>query len=120
MSLLQEVLKSEAINGGREPAERSNGLEVFLVRARKKVEMMWESRGCERVEVCGFVEFAMCEEERKRKKTRPGLLKELFTNHFSVVARAMRLGAWGVRYEGALEPIGASADGAAFGPTVKK
>ena len=33
---------------------------------RKKVGRMWESRGCERVEVCGFVEFAMCEEERKK------------------------------------------------------
>ena len=41
MSLLQEVLKSEAINGGyRVPAERSSGLEVFLC-GMKVGEMMF-------------------------------------------------------------------------------
>jgi hypothetical protein len=39
MSLLQEVLKSEAINGGyRVPAERSSGLEVFLCECVRRLE----------------------------------------------------------------------------------
>jgi hypothetical protein len=63
-------------------------------------------RGCERVNVCGFVELQCARKEKKELSPVAALFKGGIVDRISAVARAMRIGASWVRYGCARSDLG--------------